>query len=117
VRSANESSGESTASLNELLAEGCEHTDLILDVSVEIDGESAIERTGRTPEDVPIVGVVGRRSGSRMVLALSGIGALPVLVEPGALESLQPVDDHRATASYRRHLAEVLTGRVLEVLS
>ena len=88
---------------------------------IDTDGSSLIARTGRTPQDRPIVGVVGRRHGQAddavTTLALCGIGAVPVLVDAGGLESLQPIDDHRATASYRRHLAAVLATRVLEGLS
>ena len=52
-----------------------------------------------------------------VLLGLCGIGLRPVRIEPDGLSSLQPIDDHRATAAYRTHLADVLTGRVLEELS
>lgn len=117
VRMQSATSGERRMALSELLSEGCHPTDLILDVSIETAGRASIVRTGRTPEDVPIVGVVGRRSADTTAIAVCGVEPVPTLVGPGGIDALQPVDDHRASASYRRHLAEVLTARVLEELS
>jgi CO/xanthine dehydrogenase FAD-binding subunit len=121
VRLASADHGERTVSLSDLLATGRRHDDVIVGVTLQIVGAGAIARTGRTPRDVPIVGAVGRRvadpTGDRTRLALCGIGGTPVLVEPGGVGSIQPIDDHRATASYRRHLAEVLCARVLAELA
>lgn len=113
--------GERTVSLTELLATGRRHGDVIVGVTLQIGGSGAIARTGRTPRDVPIVGAVGRRvadpTDDHTRLALCGIDDIPVLVESGGVGSIQPIDDHRATASYRRHLAEVLSARVLAELA
>lgn len=115
--------GERTLSLSDLLAEGRRDGELILDVAIETAGTSAIGQTGRTPADVPIVGVVARRTGDQddpaatTVLAACGIGAVPALINGGALDTLQMIDDHRATAAYRRRLVEVQVTRVLEELS
>jgi CO/xanthine dehydrogenase FAD-binding subunit len=125
VRLSSEQSGERMLPLGDLLVEGRHEGELILDVTIETAGTSAIGRTGRTPADVPIIGVVGRRTGDGegdgdaavTVLAVCGIGAVPMLIEPDGLESLQPIDDHRSTASYRRHLVEVQVARVLKELS
>ena len=125
VRLSSEQSGERTLPLSDLLIEGRREGELILDVAIETAGNSAIARTGRTPADVPIVGVVGRRFGHGQgdgdaavtVMAACGVGAVPVLIQPDDLEALQPIDDHRSTASYRRHLIEVQTARVLKELS
>ena len=121
VRLSSEQSGERTSLLSDLLVEGRREGELILDVTIETAGTSAIARTGRTPADVPIVGVVGRRTGDGdaavTAMAVCGVGAVPVLIEPDGLEALQPIDDHRSTASYRRHLVEVQAARVLEELS
>ena len=131
VTLSSEQSGERTLPLSDLLVEGRRVGELILDVAIETAGSSAIARTGRTPADVPIVGVVGRRFGhghgvgdgagdgdaAVTVMAACGVSAVPVLIEPDDLEALQPIDDHRSTASYRRHLVEVQVARVLEELS
>jgi len=118
-----ERSGERKLPLGDLLAEGRRDGELILDVAIETAGTSAIGQTGRTPADVPIVGVVARRTGNQgdpaatTVLAACGIGAVPVLIDADALDTLKPIDDHRATAAYRRRLVEVQVARVLEELS
>ena len=121
VRLSTEQSGERTLPLSDLLVEGRREAELILDVTIETAGISAIGRPGRTPADVPILGVVGRRTGDGdaavTVLAVCGIGAVPMLIEPDGLEALQPIDDHRSTASYRRHLVAVQAARVLKELS
>lgn len=121
VRLATADDGERTVPLGDLLATGIRHGDVIMAVTLQIGGSGAIARTGRTPRDVPIVGAVGRRfadsTDDQPTLALCGIGGIPVLVEPGGVGSIQPIDDHRATASYRRHLAEVLCARVLAELA
>ena len=121
VRLATADHGERTVPLSDLLATGRRHGEVIVAVTLETGGSGAMARTGRTPRDVPIVGAVGRRvadsTGDRTRLALCGIGGIPVLVETGDVGSIQPIDDHRATASYRRHLAEVLSTRVLAELA
>ena len=121
VRLATADDGERTVALSDLLATGRRHAELIVGVTLQLGGSGAIARTGRTPRDVPIVGVVGRRvadpADDRTTLALCGIGGAPVLVESGEVGSIQPIDDHRASASYRRHLAEVLSARVLAELA
>ncbi len=113
------STGQRSVPLDELLADGRRPGELIVEVVIQTDGRSAVAHTGRTPHDIPIVGVVGRRSGdgAPATLGLCGVGARPVTVASDGLSALQPVDDHRATAAYRSHLVEVLADRVLEELS
>ncbi len=112
---------ERSVALDDLLDAGRDAGELIVDVEFETTGTGAIACTGRTPRDIPIVGAVARQvdgsNGSETTLAVCGVGVRPLLVEPGGHASLQPLDDHRATAAYRLHLAEVLTDRVLERLS
>lgn len=109
--------GERTVALADLLASERDPQELIVGVTMATDGTGALAQTGRTPRDRPIVGVVGRRVGDSTTLAACGVGPVPVLVEPGELATLESFDDHRATASYRRHLAEVLAARVSEGLA
>lgn len=93
-------------------------TDLITAVSVETSGKGAIAVTGRTPADVPIVAAVGRLTASGIRLALTGVAATPVLVDPAdPTAGLAPTADFRGTADYRLHLAATLSTRVLEQLS
>lgn len=124
VELGSDAGGQRSVALAELLADGCRPGELIVAVLIETGGRSVIARTGRTPQDTPIVGVVARRrpgiaggDSDGVLLGLCGIGMRPVRIQPDGLSTLQPIDDHRATAAYRSHLAEVLTGRVLEELS
>lgn len=128
VELASEMGGQRSVGLAELLADRRRPGEVIVEVRVQTAGRSAIARTGRTPQDTPIVGVVARRvpgagrgdcdgDGGLVTLGLCGIGLRPVRIDPAGLSSLQPIDDHRASAAYRSHLAGVLTGRVLEELS
>jgi len=121
VRVASHDGGERSVTLAELLASGLTSRELIVDVTVATSGSGSTARTGRTPRDRPIVGVAGRRvtgsEGDVTVLAACGLGSTPQLFGPDTVNSLQAVDDHRATASYRLHLAEVSAGRVLKDLA
>ncbi len=104
--------------LPELLAAGLAATDLIVAVEVAADGRGVVAATGRTPADTPIVAAVARSvDGSEPVLALTGVGPVPVLVEPERIADLDPPGDFRGSRDYRRHLAAVLTSRVIEELS
>lgn len=89
---------------------------IITAVSVEVDGDVAVERTGRTPADRPIVTVVGRHAGDQLRLAMTGVAETPVLVELDALDALDPPHDFRGTPGYRRDLARVLADRVMNRL-
>jgi carbon-monoxide dehydrogenase medium subunit len=117
VRLASAAHGERTASLAELLAEDPRAGELIVEITVATDGVAAVAHTGRTPRDVPIVGAVVRRVADTVTFGLCGVAATPIRLELDQLASLEPIDDHRATAAYRTHLVEVLTGRALEQLS
>lgn len=83
-------------------------------VQLRIDGAFAEARVGRTPGDRPIVAAVARRAADGTIrLALCGVASKPVLVEPGALESLDPPGDFRGSSAYRKAMAAVLSQRVL----
>ncbi len=84
---------------------------IITAVSIETEGATAVARTGRTPGDRSIVAAVARKAGDLPPrLALCGVAATPVLVDD--LSTLDPPDDFRGSAQYRRHLARVLSDRV-----
>lgn len=92
--------------------------DLIVGVDVTAEGAWAIEHTGRTPMDTPIVAVVGRRSGDNITLAVTGIGSQPVVARSlDDINQLIPIDDFRGSSEYRHHLAVTLGERVLGDLS
>lgn len=103
--------------LDEVLADGLSQGDLILGVSIDSGGATAMAATGRTPQDVPIVGVVGRAGPDGTRLAASGVGPVPQLISENSIGQLDPPDDFRGTAAYRTHLIEVLTARVLGELA
>jgi CO/xanthine dehydrogenase FAD-binding subunit len=90
---------------------------IITAVRVETGGVTSAARTARTPADRPIVAAVARRTavGERR-LALTGVAAVPVLVDPtpDATRGLEPPGDFRGSAEYRRVLAAVLARRALE---
>lgn len=92
--------------------------ELIVGVDVTAEGAWTIEHTGRTPMDTPIVAVVGRRSEDGITLALTGVGAQPVVARSiDDINQLIPIDDFRGSSEYRHHLAVTLGERVLGDLS
>lgn len=100
-----------------VLRQGVSPGAVITSVSIDPRGDLADAATGRTPADVPIVAAVGRRVDRTVVVALTGVAATPVLVDPSApATGLEPPGDFRGTAEYRRQLAQVLTARVIEAL-
>lgn len=109
--------GGRSVPLAKVLIDGLSTGDLIVSVSVSTGGVTAMAATGRTPHDVPIVAVVGRRGEEGTRLAVCGVGATPQLVEEGSLGHLEPPGDFRGSAEYRKLLAEVLIARVLGELS
>ncbi len=121
VRLAADHRGERAVALAELLSNGPGQGELIVDVTIATTGNGSLVQTGRTPRDRPIVGVAGRRvdgsEGDVTNLAVCGLGTAPQLFAPDAVASLAAIDDHRATAEYRLHLADVLTARVMEDLA
>jgi carbon-monoxide dehydrogenase medium subunit/putative selenate reductase FAD-binding subunit len=89
---------------------------LVTAVTVRTAGAAYAARTARTTADRAIVAAYARRTDDGgLRVALTGVGATPVLVQPG--DELQPIGDFRGSADYRRHLADVLTARVVEAIS
>jgi CO/xanthine dehydrogenase FAD-binding subunit len=83
-------------------------------LTLATDGKVAVARVGRTPADTPIVAAVARRGGDGTArLALCGVAALPTLVDPAAVATLQPPGDFRGSTEYRHEMAGVLSTRVL----
>lgn len=89
---------------------------VITAVTVDGSGETAAARTGRTPADTSIVAVAGRVVPDGFRLAATGVADHPVLVQRDAIEQLEPPEDFRGSPAYRRELAGVLSGRVIELL-
>jgi CO/xanthine dehydrogenase FAD-binding subunit len=94
---------------------------IVTAVTIETGGDVVALRTGRTRADGAIVAAVGRRApGGELRMALSGVGTAPLLVDISdgrvdhALAGIHPPDDFRGSSEYRRNLATVLAGRVLE---
>ena len=112
-----EFAGGSAHPLRLVLQQGVSSGAVITAVTIDPEGELATSATGRTPADVPIVAAVGRRLDRTVVVALTGVAGSPVLVDPAnPAAGLEPPDDFRGSASYRRMLAETLTARVIETL-
>lgn len=103
--------------LPSVLSDGFAATELIVAIEAHTSGTTAVARTGRTPSDDPIVAAAGRATDNGIRLALCGIARTPELVEIGDLDRLEPPGDFRGSTEYRRHLAEVLSHRVIGELS
>ena len=102
--------------LDEILGAGA--TGLVTGIRCAIGGTTRLHATGRTPMDTPIVAAVGRRVGDRVAVALTGVAATPVLVDPtDPTRGLEPPSDFRGSAEYRLRLATVLTARAMEDLA
>jgi CO/xanthine dehydrogenase FAD-binding subunit len=86
-------------------------------IAVARGGGGAAERTGRTPKDRPIVMVAGRSAddGTTLLVA-TGVAARPMSIDVTTLDQLEPPSDFRGSTAYRRHLVEVLSGRVTQQL-
>ena len=91
---------------------------LITAVRLACTGTTAWSLTGRTPMDTPIVAAVGRRDAAGLRVAVTGVGTRPRSVDPhDPTADLDPPDDFRGSAAYRRHLVDVHVARVVEELS
>jgi CO/xanthine dehydrogenase FAD-binding subunit len=106
-----------TVPLESVLSNGLADGDLVLSVDVHGLGRTALAQTGRTPSDDPIVAAVARSTDSGIRLAICGVGPTPQLVDPDDLDRLDPPGDFRGSSAYRRHLAQVLSARILQELS
>ncbi len=89
---------------------------IISSISVVGGGETSSARTGRTPADTSIVAAAGRVVPDGFRVALTGVAATPILVDPDNLADLDPPSDFRGTAGYRRELARILSKRVVDLL-
>ncbi len=89
---------------------------LIIAVRIGLAGGAcAMARVACTPTDAPIVAAAARRApDGRTLLALCGVAATPVLVDPASVDdTIDPPGDFRGSPAYRREMAHVLTNRVL----
>jgi CO/xanthine dehydrogenase FAD-binding subunit len=91
--------------------------ELLTAVTLHTDGSIAAARVARTPADKPIVAAAARRLPDGTVrLALCGVAAQPMLVEPEQVTGLNPPGDFRGSGEYRLEMAKLLSARVLESL-
>ena len=110
-----DSHGEALHSLGDYLRDRA--FGIITRITVATGGTTSAARTGRTPADRPIVmAAVRRTADGEIILALTGVSAVPIAIDPGALDTLNPFGDFRGTAEYRIHLASTLARRAIEGL-
>lgn len=110
------SAGGRQMPLSDFLADTAGSLDggLVVAVSLEKSGQTAHARVARTPQDNPIVAAVARKDEKGKVwLALCGVAETAVLVDPAALDSLNPPGDFRGSSTYRKQMAAVLSKRIL----
>jgi probable selenate reductase FAD-binding subunit len=87
---------------------------LVVGIVINTSGRGSITSTGRTPADTPIVAALARSTNDGPRLALTGVAATPIEVEPTApTNDLNPPGDFRGSSAYRTHLASVLSARAL----
>ena len=103
--------------LASVLSNGVAAGDLIVSIEAHISGTTAMAQTGRTPSDDPIVAAAARTTADGIRLALCGIAPTPVVVDDDDLDRIEPPGDFRGSSAYRRHLATVLSARVIEQLA
>ena len=112
--------GAATAALDDFLADPPAARDdqgILVSISLARGGQAAHACVARTPADRPIVAAIARRDGAGTIrLALSGVAATPVLVEPENVDNLVPPADFRGSSEYRKEMAAVLSARVLAQL-
>lgn len=109
--------GQDPIALTDSLAERVGQR-IVTGISVDPSGVGAIAATGRTPADTPIVAAVARATADGVRLALTGVGAHPVLADPAdPTAGLEPPSDFRGSSDYRLHLVETLSARAVQEVS
>ena len=99
--------------LADVLANGVPPGEIVMALTVDRTGDTALAVTGRTPADTPIVAAYGRRSSGGLEIAVTGAAPVPVLVDPADPRAgLSPPGDFRGSPEYRLGLVEVLVARV-----
>lgn len=91
---------------------------IVTEVSFATDGVAIHERVARTPEDSPIVAVIGRRDPEGKIrMAFCGVAKRPALLTIETLKALDPPGDFRGSSQYRRAAAVALAERVTQALA
>lgn len=90
---------------------------IITEVTVATGGETGHARVARTPLDTAIVAALARRDAQgELRLALTGVAATPILIDPDDVEKLDPPGDFRGSSAYRQEMAALLSRRALAQL-
>jgi CO/xanthine dehydrogenase FAD-binding subunit len=111
--------GTHTLNLSDYLTEmaGRLRNAIIVEATVATGGQTGHARVARTPLDSAIVAAVARRDEQgELWLALAGVAATPVLLDPADVETLDPPGDFRGSAAYRKEMASILSQRALAKL-
>lgn len=96
--------------------------ELLIRISIDMDGLRYQEYARVQHMERPSVGVALVRRGEQWRLCIGSVGYVPHLAVAQALDeldpaaiaaALDPIEDAAGSAEYKRHLAEVVVGRVL----
>jgi hypothetical protein len=65
-----------------------------------------------------VAALARRTPEGKLLLALCGVDAVPVLVDPANVKAgIKPPDDFRGSREYRRQMAAVLAKRVVDAVN
>lgn len=85
-------------------------------VTLESSGTVRVEKVGRTPADKPIVAAVARHTpAGNWSVAVCGVGARPIVMDPAHIDTLEPFGDFRGSSPYRKAMANILVARVTAI--
>lgn len=87
---------------------------LVTEIRYRTPASAAFVKLSRVKTDKAIVNAAAARFDDGPVLVVGGVGPKPIVVRGTELPALDPPDDFRGSAEYRRRVAPVLAERAFE---